>query len=164
MSILSAARRIPRCECGVPFPQAYDWWIASIDGGPAIKTGAVTTLRGKGFSLTELASGVPSGVPGAWGQRDQLIFSGVLGDSNNLWQIPISSKTWKVTGSPQRLTFGTGVEAEPAVAGSHLVFASLFSNDDIWSFAGGHESGKSHGKLTAADPGRRRRFLAIGQC
>src|SRR5579864_9134283 len=111
---------------GLP-PQSFDWWVASIDGGPAIKTGAVAAFLDKGFTL------LLSSIPGTWDQRDQVIFSGVVGDSTNLWQFPISSKTWKITGSPQRLTFGTAVEAQPAVAASRMVFASLVSNDDIWS-------------------------------
>jgi len=130
-------------QSGVPFVQAFDWWVASIDGGSAIKTGAVTALRDKGFTLSELASSVP----GAWDQRDQLIFSGVLGDSTNLWQIRISSKTWRVTGSPQRLTFGTAVEAQPALAGARMVFASLVSNDDIWSLPVDPNRGRVTGNL-----------------
>jgi serine/threonine protein kinase len=124
-------------------PRTFDWWVASIDGGPAIKTGAFTALRDRGFSLRDVANVVP----GMWNQPDQLIFSGVLGDSTNLWQIPISSQTWRVTGSPQRLTFGTAVEAQPAVAGSRMVFASLVSNDDIWSSPVETNRGKVTGDL-----------------
>lgn len=125
------------------FAQTFDWWVTSIDSGPAIKTGAFAALHDKGFALRDIATGVP----GTWDQRDQLMFSGVLGDSTNLWQIPISSKTWKVAGSPQRLTFGTALEAQPAVAGSRMVFASLVSNDDIWSVPAEPNRGKVTGDL-----------------
>jgi eukaryotic-like serine/threonine-protein kinase len=123
--------------------QTFDWWVASIDGGPAIKTGVFAALREMGFSPRDMANGVP----GMWNQPDQLIFSGVLGDSTNLWQIPISSKTWKVTGSPQRLTFGTALEAQPSVAASRMVFASLVSNDDIWSLPVEPNRGRVTGDL-----------------
>jgi len=102
-----------------------DWWVASIDDGPATSTGAFAALREKGLE--------PRGVPGMWEQGDQVVFSGVLGDSTNLWRIPISSQTWRVAGAPQRLTFGTGLETGPTAAGSRVVFSSQVSNDDIWS-------------------------------
>lgn len=120
-------------------PGAADWWIASIEGGPAIKTGVFQVLRDRGFTLF-------TGVPGEWGQGDQFIFSSVLGDSTNLWQIPISTKTWKVAGPPQRLTFGTAVESKPSVAGSRVVFSSLVSNDDIWSLPMDSNRGKALGE------------------
>ncbi len=118
-----------------------DWWVTSIDGGPAIRTGAVTALRDRGFTVN-----VDNSPPGMWDQEDQLIFSYVLGDSTNLWRIPISPKTWKVAGAPQRLTFGTGEETQPAVAGSRIVFASLVSNDDIWSLPVDANRGKTLGE------------------
>jgi serine/threonine protein kinase len=116
-----------------------DWWITSIEGGPAIKTGAISILRNRGFAFF-------TSVPGGWGQSDQFMFSSALGDSSNLWQIPISTKTWKVAGSPQRLTFGTAVESKPAIAGSRVVFSSLVSNDDIWSLPMESDRGRALGE------------------
>ncbi|HTA71467.1 MAG TPA: protein kinase [Bryobacteraceae bacterium] len=124
--------------------QTFDWWVASINGGSPIKTGAVAAIRDKGFNVLRTSLTI---VPGMWDQPDQLIFSGVLGDSTNLWQLPISSKTWRVTGSPQRLTFGTAVETQPAVAASRMVFASLVSNDDIWSLPLEPNRGRVTGNL-----------------
>src|SRR5262249_44617301 len=69
-----------------------------------------------------------------------------LADSRNVWQIPISTKTWQVTGKPQQLTFGTGVEVQPSLMpDGRLVFCSLNWNLDIWSLpldAQGNVSGE----------------------
>jgi len=56
-----------------------------------------------------------------------------MGDSGNLWRIGVSAKTYRVTGDLERLTFGTGTEQFPSVAGERIAFASTQPNFDIWS-------------------------------
>ena len=103
-----------------------DWWVAPADGGEAVQTGAYQILRTRGLLGYEK--------PGVWLTDDRLVFSASVGDSRNLWEIGISSKTGRITGDPRRLTFGTTLEEFPSGAGSgRLVFASLNENLDIWS-------------------------------
>jgi hypothetical protein len=55
-----------------------------------------------------------------------------------LWKIRISSKTWQAASEPQRLTFGSGLEAEPSRAvdpggrETLLAFLSLSAHNNIW--------------------------------
>jgi len=67
-----------------------------------------------------------------------LIFPARSGDSRNLWRIGISSKTWTVTGLPERLTSSPAIEENPSVVSVtggavRIAFASLSENSDIWS-------------------------------
>src|SRR5688500_4857527 len=62
-----------------------------------------------------------------------VLFSARLGDSTNLWKVPLSPETWQVSGLPERVTFGTGEEVQPSIAADRqLVFSNLISNIDIW--------------------------------
>jgi len=75
--------------------------------------------------------------PGDWAGED-LMFSAYIGDSTSLWKIRISSKTWQAAREPQRLTFGSGQEAEPSRAvdpsgrGALLAFSSLSFHNNVW--------------------------------
>jgi eukaryotic-like serine/threonine-protein kinase len=108
---------------------SVDWWIAPINGGPATPTGASRAFRDLGFDLL-------SQVPAAWiSGRDAVLMSGSFaGDTTNLWLVPISSKTWKISAPPHRLTFGTTPEIQPSFGGGNEVaFATLNENLNIWS-------------------------------
>ena len=59
-----------------------DWWIASIEGGPARKTGAYDALRSQGFSI-QFASGLPRA--SVWAD-DTLTFTARKGDGRNIWK------------------------------------------------------------------------------
>jgi eukaryotic-like serine/threonine-protein kinase len=109
--------------------QASDWWVVPLDGGVALKTGAFDAFRSRGLSAYM--------GPGDWAGED-LMFSAEIGDSTSLWKIRISSKTWQAAGEPQRLTFGSGLDAEPSRAvdpggrGTLLAFSSLSSHNNVW--------------------------------
>jgi len=116
-----------------------DWWVAPLDGGPPVKTGALEALH-----LWMVA-------PDDW-VGDQVFFSVGAGSSTNLWRVTLSPKTWRVAGPAERLTFGTAAESEASVtAGSQstlrLVFASQTSNLDIWSLPADTNRGKVLGDI-----------------
>ena len=80
---------------------------------------------------------------------DSIIFSDGSEDTSNLWRVGISPKTWQLTGAPERLTFGTGLEVEPSSGGNgQIAFASLTSNSDIWSLPIDANRAKALGGLT----------------
>jgi Tol biopolymer transport system component len=82
----------------------------------------------QGFSRETINSGAS-----AW-DVSSFLFSGVTGDTANLWRLPFDSRLNQVTGSAERLTFGTGLEAHPAASrDGRIVFATLESDIDIWS-------------------------------
>ncbi|HEV2486531.1 MAG TPA: winged helix-turn-helix domain-containing protein [Terracidiphilus sp.] len=106
---------------------AVDWWVAAIDGGEAARTGASAAFQKTGFASA-------SQVPDAWtADGTSVLTSAALADTRNIWQVPISTKDWKIAGEPQRLTYGTGTDSQPTIAGSRLVFSSLTAKLEIWS-------------------------------
>ncbi len=121
------------------WPDTADWWVAPLDGGPPVATGALQVL-----GRTALSNFV---APELWSpDGEYIIYSQKVGDSTNLWRLRISRKTGKVTGPPEQMTSGTGTEVHPSVApDGGLVFSSLSQNDDIWQL-----SLDAHGALTGA--------------
>jgi eukaryotic-like serine/threonine-protein kinase len=124
--------------------ETYDWWVTPLEDGPALQTGAFDVLGVLKFPIS-----FPDMVPGAaeW-IGDQIVFYARLGDSVNLWQAAISTKTWKITGAVRRLSSGSAFELHPSVSwNGRLVFASLNANLNIWSLPVNAEQHKIPGEL-----------------
>jgi serine/threonine protein kinase len=99
------------------------WWIAPVDGGPAIRTGAYDLCRAQGLKP----------YPGSWTVDDnRLIFSASAGDSTDLWELTLTARDWKVAAGPKRLTFGASDGLYPSFAAGRLAFASPSSTVHIW--------------------------------
>jgi Tol biopolymer transport system component/DNA-binding winged helix-turn-helix (wHTH) protein len=129
-----------------PFNQANsDWWVVSREGGVAVKTGSFDVLEKQ-----QIARTFP---PSQWiGNR--ILFHAQMGDSVNLWQVPISPHTFQVTGPARQLTSGSALEIRPSVARNGvLVFSSLLENGDIWSLPVDANQGKAIGKLEQVTQG-----------
>jgi Tol biopolymer transport system component/predicted Ser/Thr protein kinase len=110
-----------------------DWWVTPIEGGEVVATGAYAAFGPLGF----LRRYSPYVSPSMW-LGDHVIFSVPLGDTTNLWRIPISSNNWRVTGVPEKVTFGTGLEVQPSIAaqgagGACVAFANVTSHIHVWS-------------------------------
>lgn len=112
----------------LPDNLGLDWWVAPLDAGPAIPTGTARALRDAGFTGL-------SQIPQAWlPTGDGVLVSGEVGDTRNLWVIPIARGSWKVSGRAYRLSFGTNRETFPAVsANGKIAFTSLNEAWDVWS-------------------------------
>ena len=96
--------------------------------------------------------------PDAWVRAgNRVLFHGSVGDSSNMWQVAISPETWRVTGAPQRATFGTTDEAAASVASDgRMVFISRTMGADIWSLPIDANRGRLAGSADTSDRGRRR--------
>jgi Tol biopolymer transport system component/DNA-binding winged helix-turn-helix (wHTH) protein len=106
-----------------------DWWVAPIDGGQPIETGALKLLSGMGISIS-YPSPVPC--PAVW-QGERVLFSASLGDSTNLWQLSLSP-SFRVHDPVVRLTSGIGLEVYPSLArGGNLIVAGMTQSINIWS-------------------------------
>jgi eukaryotic-like serine/threonine-protein kinase len=131
--------------------ESLDWWVVSLDGSQAVKTGVLQRTRAKGL-IGPMPAAPMALVPGAWTPRgDGVIFSARFGDNTNLWQIQINPRTFKAAAEPRRITWGTGFEWMPSVASQsadklRIVFANLDENSDIWGLPIS-KSGASAGKL-----------------
>jgi hypothetical protein len=135
----------------LPADESIDWWVTPLDQGPAIATGAFGATRKEGLTGPFLV--YPWALITAVWQAggDSLIFAARSGDSRNLWRIGISSRTWKVTGLPERLTSSPAIEESPSVvsvarSSVKIAFASLGENTDIWSLPIEANSGKVTGE------------------
>jgi Tol biopolymer transport system component len=123
--------------CGTRNPDqptaGHDWWVLRLSTGEVRKTGAANVLsravppagrRLAGFSADIL------GVPAGW-VEGRIVFSTRLGDSENLWEFPITPDR-RIASVPRRLTFGAGMEAQPSVWGNHVAFVSGSLNINVW--------------------------------
>jgi Tol biopolymer transport system component len=134
-----------RRDATAPPEQTYDWWVASLDGSPAVKTGAYDRFRTAGFETSQI---VPADIMG-----DQVLFAAPSGDSTNLWRIAIESGSWQVVEAPQRLTFGSSLETGPSFAQGKVVFASTVQKENLWSIAIEANQGKVLGNMERVTQG-----------
>src|SRR6185295_7141241 len=119
----------------------FDWWVAPFEDAGVFQTDAMDTIRRHQLNPTLLTPfGISSaGLPAAWLPDNRIVFSAGQADSRNIWTIALAPQTWKVTGAPQRLTSGTGLEISPSPGADGntgrqlLAFASINSNKDVWS-------------------------------
>jgi Tol biopolymer transport system component len=135
--ILFAGRRVAAQLAGGS-ADGDDLYVASLAGDRPMQTRVWDALQQKialsTFSV-EFAGGARSApvITGAPEGRLRVLWSAGAGDTANLWEIPLSPKTWQPDGAPQRLTFSAGAEAFPAVAaGGRIAFANVSSNMDLW--------------------------------
>ena len=120
-----------------------DWWLANLDGSPAIRTGTRAEFRRNGLSAWPEAFYVPASYT-----LDGVLFSARKGDSTNVWQIAISPRTGRITGNLHRVTGGTAQEAYASMPpGGSLVFATISDNTDLWSLPMDSNSGKQAGEM-----------------
>ena len=120
-----------------------DWWMTPLDGGPAALTGIHPALEKYGLAPS------PDSLfnPAAWAANGQGVLSARLADSTNLWQLRMRPEG-PVGGPPQRLTFGTGLEAYPSVApAGKMVFSTLANNIDLWHLPMNTAQGKATGPI-----------------
>jgi hypothetical protein len=83
-----------------------DWWVAPVDGGPAVSTGAASALP----AIEAIQ------FPCAWVGRHVLMAAGSTMEGVNLYRVHISAGDFRITGPPEALTSGTGISNVAAVA------------------------------------------------
>lgn len=105
---------------------APELWVAPLDGSAPVQTGGLDAM---------VRAGLTNAIAWAWRPGNKIVFSAIVGQSLDLWQLPIAPTTWKTEGAPERLTDGTGNAASHAsvAANGTLAFSSSVVNDDIWS-------------------------------
>jgi eukaryotic-like serine/threonine-protein kinase len=121
-----------------------DWYVAALSDGAVVRTDARDGLLRQGFQGFH---GLP--VPDAWvGAANRIIFHGHIGDSWNMWQVPLAPGTWRLTGPPERATFGTTDEAAAsATADGRMVFISRTLGADVWSLPIDADRGRAQGAM-----------------
>src|SRR5262245_1120111 len=121
-----------------------EWWLTNLDG-------TATQIAGREyFAEHRLTEPTPIvWLPGG----DRIVFTARFADSVNVWQVPISTKTWTLTSAPERLTFGSGLETTPSIAvapggSARLVFAALVENINIWALPLDAAQGRASGEIS----------------
>ncbi|MCP5119631.1 MAG: hypothetical protein GY953_53205 [bacterium] len=129
-----------------------NWLILSPDGKIPIRTGLHQDwLVKRGFEWRIRAGAVDWYLmrPEAWwAARDRVIFTATHGASTNLWSVPLSLATGKVTGEPERLTTGAGPDVCPSVArNGRIVFSDPSANLNVVSVPLDANTGEVTGPL-----------------
>jgi len=118
--------------------EAPDWWVAPVDGGPAVSTGVREYLRK--YDLLDA-------LPCAWlADGNYIVFAADMGDSRNLWRLSLSSKTFQPADPPQRLTFSPGKDFFASVAGNRLAFWHMDFDVQVWNLPVNTNEGKVTGE------------------
>jgi serine/threonine protein kinase len=119
--------------------QDNGWWVTPAKGGTAARLNIpdYPDLDDFGGKLVE------------WTSQQTLVFSNRGRDNSDIWQIPISPKTFQVTGLPQRLTAGTDRQIQPSVGAGFLAFSSTTESENIWALPIDHTGGKALGEIHA---------------
>jgi serine/threonine protein kinase len=128
--------------------ETLDWWVAPVDGGPAIRTNARRTL-----SLPMLPTW---DVPCAWSGDFIYYASGGTIEGVNILRVRISPGSFQVAGEAEPITTGTRIQFLPSVArDGRLVFASANITLGIWGVNATTDEG-----IASGEPQRLARDLA----
>jgi Tol biopolymer transport system component len=118
---------------------ALDWWLVSVDGSRAIKTGAYEAFVRSGLAGEQTSDISPGfGTPmlleaACWLGRDTVIFYESRTDLRSLWETAVSS-SGRVSGVFKKLTEGAGNEMEPSCATpDRIAFTNSDIRRNIWS-------------------------------
>jgi Tol biopolymer transport system component len=129
---------------------SVDWWVVGLNGGPVVKTSALAAFRAQHLTYP---LGQDWMAPIAWLPGDQrILFSATSGDTNNLWEIPISD-SGKVITPPRQRTFNTSLDlhafsvGEPKGPVRRLLFSSLTGSVNVWSLPIDANTGRITGEM-----------------
>lgn len=111
--------------------ESSDWWIADLEHPE------VAPIKTRAFEILQRNSIVPYVAPPAW-SKNTIVFAarqtGPAFENENLFQFRLSANTWQVEGDPERLTSGSGFDADAVTSETgELFFASRNVAINIWS-------------------------------
>jgi len=128
-SVLFPGRRVNDAK-------SFDWWVAPLDGGPPVPTGAAQSI---------LRTNEPI-YPMAWFQNRIIWARGTSVEGFNFYWAEIAPGSWRISGSPEPLTTGAGAKVDPSIAADgRMVFAGLKVTAAIWKLpitSGGTAAGE----------------------
>jgi eukaryotic-like serine/threonine-protein kinase len=106
--------------------EGNDWWIAPVEGGTVVQTGAIKQLRQPPF--------VYSPEPELWLPDNKVLFSRHGTDGASIWQVRVDPATGAITDEPVRLTSSAPIETRPAlVPGGRFAYGSITESLNVWS-------------------------------
>jgi Tol biopolymer transport system component len=127
-----------------PAAERLDWWVAPIDGGPPVTTGAAKVLAASGlFPYGDNRTSLWNG--------DRVLFAGTTrragGLPVNIWSQRLARNPWRVIGRPERLTSGAGLEVQPYIGAEKLALATTAEFTAIWALPLDADTGRVRGEM-----------------
>jgi serine/threonine protein kinase/Tol biopolymer transport system component len=122
----------------------WDWWVIPLEG-TATKVDRDPLVK----------HGLRDARPVGWPVDNRIVFAALSGDSRNHWTVTLSDRDWQITGPPEALTSGAGLEGLGSVSTAggttRLAFSAVVSNYNLWAVPlsqDGMQSGTPPIKLT----------------
>ncbi len=113
-------------------PASEDWWVAPVDGGPPVRTGAF-----KNLSLSIFVT-----YPIGWAGSDVYFISGSTVEGINIFRTPIEPGSWAIRGPAEPVSFGPGMKNYASVTrDGRIVFANISVIMGPWSLAAKPDEG-----------------------
>jgi len=126
----------------------WDWWIAPVSGGPAVRTSAGKLFEQQGLRPPESGRSHHRIEPECWTASGHLAFAARSGDHTNIWRVRMPPGTWQVAGPAEKLTFGAGREDNPSIAADgSMVFSVLTCKSDVWGLPIHADNAEARGPL-----------------
>ena len=123
---------------GATSNRTFDWWIVDLESGEMRRPGILAELQTRKLAPTNIGLASQHLLPFAnqW-TNNHIIFTAFSGQVSNVWRLPFSALGHRVSGPPERLTAGTGLESNASVPNQSdervLAFSSALENIDLWS-------------------------------
>jgi Tol biopolymer transport system component len=107
----------------------WSFWTVPLDAG-APRRAAVSADVGRRLRAAAVSLGAFSWSPSG----DALYFEGTADQTQNIWRIKVDSGSGRWVGGPDRLTMGTGHDAQLAVSpdGRRIAFSSRSERTRVW--------------------------------
>ena len=110
--------------CRVDDPKSRDWWVAPVEGGPAVRTNAVRDLALEGEWRC----------PYAWTGGFVYYSAGTTVEGVNVFRVRLDAKTFQIRGRPERVTSGAGTQfLVSAALDGRIVYADMVFTAGVWS-------------------------------
>jgi hypothetical protein len=119
-------------------PGTNDWWIAPVDGGPAVRTNVLESVPRVGIVQ----------FPALWLPGHLIMAAGTTIEGINLCRVSIQKDGWEISGPPEPLTSGPGMKyTASASSNGQIVLSNITWGTQVWSMDLDPESG-----LPTAEP------------
>ena len=123
---------------------SFDWWVAPVTGGPAVRTDAHRNL-----SLPSVWKS-----PYSWSESYIYYAIGSTVEGVNLFRVQIDGSNWKVTEPVVQITSGPGMQFQASIQpGSPLLYANLNWIANIWTLKASPNRGLIRGEPIPATQG-----------
>ncbi|MEJ2207249.1 MAG: protein kinase, partial [Gemmatimonadota bacterium] len=119
-------------------PGTSDWWIAPVDGGPAVRVNVLESIPQR--QIVQF--------PVLWLPGHLIMAAGTTIEGINLYRVSIQRNGWEISGPPEPLTSGPGMKYIASVSSDgQIVLSNITWGTQIWSMDLDPESG-----LPTGDP------------